>query len=101
MGFEFTLAFKLKLPPSEIEYHCSDDWVSLLMYISKFRARRWPNAADVLKGVGHSTDRFPPGAAIDEGGYYGEIPRVFGIAPPKYGGASAPDYEPPLVEEVD
>ncbi|KAM0707336.1 hypothetical protein Q7P35_005574 [Cladosporium inversicolor] len=68
------------LPPSEIEYHCSEAWVSLLLYISKLRARYWRNAADVLKGVEHSTERFPFGAASGEGGYSGEIPPVFGEA---------------------
>jgi hypothetical protein len=87
------------LPSSQIEYHCSDEWVSLLLCIRELRARRWPNAADILEGVRHSTDRFPPGAASDEDGYSGEIPPVFGEAP--RGSADERDIEVGIQEEVD
>ena len=69
------------VPPSEILYRCSEECVSLLLYISKLRARHWRNAADVLKGVEHSTERWPHGAARGEGGYFGEIPPVLGKTP--------------------
>ena len=87
------------LPPSEIEYHCSDRWVLLLLYISKLRARRWSNAADVLKGIRYSTDRFPHGSASDEIGYSGRIPKVFGAAPSRF--QDVRDFEAGLIEEVD
>lgn len=87
------------LLPSEIEYCCSDEWVLLLMYISELRARRWKNAADVLEGVRHSTDRFPPGAASNEDGYSGKMPKVFGKAPG--GRADQIEIESEIYEEVD
>lgn len=77
--------------PREIEYCCNDAWVSLLLYISKLRKRCWSNAADVLKGVEHSTERFRRGEASDDDGYSGEIPKVFGFA--RRGRAEVGDIE--------
>jgi hypothetical protein len=87
-----------KYLPREIEYCCNDAWVSLLLYISKLR-KRWPNAADVLKGLEHSTERFRRGEASDDDGYSGEIPKVFGFA--RRGRADEGYFEVGPLEEVD
>ena len=89
----------VKLLPCEIDYCCNDAWVSLLLYISKLRKRYWPNAADVLKEVKHSTERFLHEAASDEDGYSGWIPKVFGAAPS--GVQDMKDIEEGPIEEVD
>jgi len=89
---------RFKYLPREIEYCCNDAWVSLLLYISKLR-KRWPNAADVLKGVEHSTERFQCGEASDDDGYSGEIPKVFGFA--RLGRADEGYFEVGPLEEVD
>lgn len=84
--------------PREIEYCCNDAWVSLLLYISKLR-KRWSNAADVLKGVENSTERFRRGEASDDDGYSGEIPKVFGFA--RLGRADEQNFEVGPLEEVE